>query len=101
MKEFNFKSKDELASYHKLIGERLLFIRKELYKTDNKFTQIYVATKINDLQSNISLAENGKILQKTLSKLILYYSSLGFNLNWIFLINNETISCKVIKILEY
>jgi len=77
---------------NKIVGHRLAFLRDELSKGHDKWSQGRVAEATGLEQNQVSRLELGKGTIEGFITLLLFYRSKGYNLNWIISEDNKTVS---------
>lgn len=77
---------------NKIVGIRFAFLREELSKGIDKWSQGRVAEVTGLDQNQVSRLELGKGTIDGFITMLLFYQSKGYNLNWILSRDNETIS---------
>lgn len=77
---------------NKIVGNRLAFLRDELSKGADKWSQGRVAEATGLEQNQVSRLELGKGTIEGFITLLVFYRNKGYNLNWILSEDNKTVS---------
>lgn len=77
---------------NKIVGNRLAFLRDELSKGPDKWSQGRVAEATGLEQNQVSRLELGKGTIEGFITLLLFYKNKGYNLNWVLSEDNKTVS---------
>lgn len=82
---------------NKIVGHRLAFLRDELSKGPDKWSQGRVAEATGLEQNQVSRLELGKGTIDGFITLLLFYRAKGYNLNWILSEDNKTVSKMILS----